>query len=98
MPRIKLRIGEPFDALLDRAAEVDRRFRAGEVPQTCDSDFGFSTWEDFACALKTEAPELADKLLTMPEGDRYAVFDTFAGQEILFQLWDRTKIDTSCPG
>lgn len=104
MPKIRLWIREtgrkpPSDELLDRL----RRYEAGELTEDCDWDFGFESWEHFATVLKTETPgladELADELLTMPnDDDRYAVFDTPAGQGILSQLWDRVTIDTSCPG
>lgn len=98
MPKIRLWIGEARREMDARLFEAIRRYEAGEVLGECDNDFGFQNWEHFASILKTESPELADELLTMPEADRYAVFDTPAGQEILTRLWDRTDIDTSCPG
>ena len=101
MPRIRLRINEPWEHMDARVLENIRRYEAGELTEECDWDFGFVSWEHFASVLKTDAPgladELADELLTMPEADRYAVFDTPAGQGILSQLWDRVTIDTSCP-
>lgn len=98
MSRIRLWIGEKTREMDIRLFEAIRRCEAGEVSEDCDKDFGFPSWEHFASILRTEAPELADDLLTMPEADRDTVFDTPAGQEILTRLWDRTDIDTSCPG
>ncbi|OYD80096.1 hypothetical protein [Azospirillum brasilense] len=104
MPKIRLSIRNTgrwtsYDDLIENL----RRYEAGELTEDCDWGFGFESWEHFASVLKTEAPgladELADELLTMPnDDDRFAVFDTPAGQGILSQLWDRVTIDTSCPG
>lgn len=97
MTRIRLRIGETWDESTARLLETMRRAEAGEITEDCDSDYGFPTWEYFATVLKDEAPELAAKLLAMPEADRFALFDAPAGQEILQRLWARSESNTGCP-
>ena len=95
--RINLWIGEG-GKMTARLLETMERIEAGEVIEGCEHDLGFQTWEHFATELGEEAPELAADLLTMPIADRYALFDTPAGQEILQRLLARWDFDTSCPG
>lgn len=98
MTRIKLWIGETGAAQHARLLDTLRRAEAGEITEDCDQDFGFVSWEHFTSVLGEDAPELAAELLTMPEKDRLALFDTPAGQEVLQRLFARFDWDTSCPG
>lgn len=99
MTRIRLWISETWGQSTARLLAVMHRVEAGEiVPECREYDLGFETWEHFATELEQDAPELAADMLTMPEADRLALFDTSAGQEALQRLWTRLEIDTSCPG
>lgn len=98
MTRIKLWIGETWAEQDARLHEAVRRAEAGEITEDCDQDFGFVSWEHFTSVLGEDAPELAAELLTMPEPDRFSLFDTPAGQEVLQRLLARFDWDTSCPG
>ena len=98
MTRIKLWIGETWAEQDARMLEAIRCAEAGEITEDCDQDFGFVSWEHFTSVLGEDAPELAAELLTMPEPDRFALFDTPAGQEVLQRLFTRFDWDTSCPG
>jgi hypothetical protein len=98
MTRIRLWIGETWAEQDARALDAMRRAEAGEITEDCDNDFGFVSWEHFASVLGEDTPELAAELLTMPEVDRLALFDTPAGQDVLQRLWTRFESDTSCPG
>ena len=98
MTKIRLHIGDTWEQMIVQVDEIVRRYEAGELTEDCDADFCFQSWDHFASALRAEAPALADELLTMREVDRFAIFDTPAGQQVLARLWDQMSVDTSCPG
>lgn len=98
MTQIRLWIGETWAEQDARMLDAMQRAEAGEITEDCGHDFGFVSWEHFASVLGEDVPELATELLTIPETDRFALFDTSAGQGVLQRLWARFVSDTSCPG
>ena len=88
MPKIRLRINEPWEHMDARVLENIRRYEAGELTEDFESDFGFQSWEHFASVLKAEAPRAG----------RRAAHDAGAGPLSCFRHPRRTRSPVTAVG
>lgn len=94
---IRVEIGEPFAALLERADEAERHWLAGEVTEDCETILSFVSWAALAHEMARHDPGVAAQLLGLPEAERGAFLETPAAVTILVSISDDIERGASTP-
>ncbi|RUQ61415.1 hypothetical protein [Azospirillum doebereinerae] len=94
--KIKLSIGLKDKQLREMFLEKIRQLEAGEAVTECDTIFNFQSWEHFISELMKEDPEMVADVMSVPETDRFVLFDTLAGQSALQRILDRHPTESCC--
>lgn len=94
--KVRLSIGLKEKQVNEILLERIRQLEAGEAVTECDHIVNFQSWEHFISELTKEDPEMVADIMSVPEIDRFVLFDTPAGQSALQRILDRHPTESCC--